>query len=202
MTFDRLDGFLSALAAGPSAAVPPEVWPEAIWGTAGSGGVFADSAQAEYVMGLIRRHLVAIQRRLENGHGHAPEIRSIFRGDGLDEWGLGFLDGIELAMQAWEPLRKDRRRGKPLLAPILYAATADARHYPDGDVPATTDDHVAEIAGTLTELWAYWRQPSELIGPQRLVRAAPKPGRNQPCPCGSGKKYKRCCGSELRAESA
>jgi hypothetical protein len=24
-------------------------------------------------------------------------------------------------------------------------------------------------------------------------RAEPKPGRNDPCPCGSGKKYKRCC---------
>jgi len=26
-----------------------------------------------------------------------------------------------------------------------------------------------------------------------LVRTSPKVGRNQPCPCGSGKKYKRCC---------
>lgn len=24
-------------------------------------------------------------------------------------------------------------------------------------------------------------------------RVDPKPGRNDPCPCGSGKKYKRCC---------
>jgi uncharacterized protein len=27
------------------------------------------------------------------------------------------------------------------------------------------------------------------------VRVAPKPGRNDPCPCGSGKKYKKCCGA-------
>jgi uncharacterized protein len=27
-----------------------------------------------------------------------------------------------------------------------------------------------------------------------LRRTAPKFGRNDPCPCGSGKKYKRCCG--------
>jgi preprotein translocase subunit SecA len=26
------------------------------------------------------------------------------------------------------------------------------------------------------------------------VRAAKKVGRNDPCPCGSGKKYKKCCG--------
>jgi SEC-C motif-containing protein len=27
-----------------------------------------------------------------------------------------------------------------------------------------------------------------------VVRATPKVGRNDPCPCGSGKKYKQCCG--------
>ena len=29
---------------------------------------------------------------------------------------------------------------------------------------------------------------------QPVVRSAPKVGRNSPCPCGSGKKYKQCCG--------
>lgn len=27
------------------------------------------------------------------------------------------------------------------------------------------------------------------------VRSAPKVGRNDPCPCGSGKKHKKCCGA-------
>jgi uncharacterized protein YecA (UPF0149 family) len=27
-----------------------------------------------------------------------------------------------------------------------------------------------------------------------IVREAPKVGRNDLCPCGSGKKYKKCCG--------
>jgi hypothetical protein len=36
------------------------------------------------------------------------------------------------------------------------------------------------------------RRPGERIGP--VVRANPKVGRNEPCPCGSGKKFKRCCG--------
>jgi len=34
--------------------------------------------------------------------------------------------------------------------------------------------------------------------PQELVpyqRTSPRIGRNEPCPCGSGKKYKRCCGA-------
>ena len=32
---------------------------------------------------------------------------------------------------------------------------------------------------------------------QPFVREAPKVGRNDPCPCGSGKKYKKCCGRNL-----
>jgi SEC-C motif domain protein len=32
------------------------------------------------------------------------------------------------------------------------------------------------------------------IIPETIVREGPKIGRNDPCPCGSGKKYKKCCG--------
>ncbi|MEQ8516249.1 MAG: SEC-C metal-binding domain-containing protein, partial [Chromatocurvus sp.] len=31
--------------------------------------------------------------------------------------------------------------------------------------------------------------------PQTFTREAPKVGRNDPCPCGSGKKYKQCHGA-------
>ncbi|MDZ7637918.1 MAG: SEC-C metal-binding domain-containing protein [Bryobacterales bacterium] len=31
--------------------------------------------------------------------------------------------------------------------------------------------------------------------PKSVKRAEPKVGRNDPCPCGSGKKYKKCCGA-------
>ena len=31
--------------------------------------------------------------------------------------------------------------------------------------------------------------------PEQVVRQGPKIGRNDPCPCGSGKKYKKCCGA-------
>jgi hypothetical protein len=31
--------------------------------------------------------------------------------------------------------------------------------------------------------------------PPPAARSAPKPGRNDPCPCGSGKKFKKCCGA-------
>jgi uncharacterized protein len=34
------------------------------------------------------------------------------------------------------------------------------------------------------------------LGPRvETLRKAPEPGRNDPCPCGSGKKYKKCHGA-------
>ena len=38
------------------------------------------------------------------------------------------------------------------------------------------------------------QQAKSKKSPQRSVRVAKEPGRNEPCPCGSGKKYKKCCG--------
>jgi preprotein translocase subunit SecA len=37
--------------------------------------------------------------------------------------------------------------------------------------------------------------PRERVRPSTMKREAPKVGRNDPCPCGSGKKYKKCCGA-------
>ena len=34
----------------------------------------------------------------------------------------------------------------------------------------------------------------KMVGPGQYTRESPKVGRNDPCPCGSGKKYKKCCG--------
>lgn len=39
-----------------------------------------------------------------------------------------------------------------------------------------------------------WLYEEGNIAPKTVVRAGPKVGRNDPCPCGSGKKYKHCCG--------
>ena len=39
-----------------------------------------------------------------------------------------------------------------------------------------------------------WFYDEGNVVPKTIVRTGPKVGRNDPCPCGSGKKYKHCCG--------
>lgn len=49
--------------------------------------------------------------------------------------------------------------------------------------------HFKKVDGT----WYYFE--GEPVKPETYVRETPKVGRNDPCPCGSGKKYKKCCGA-------
>lgn len=41
--------------------------------------------------------------------------------------------------------------------------------------------------------WFY--EDGEIPDTTPFTRATPKVGRNEPCPCGSGKKFKKCCGA-------
>lgn len=51
-----------------------------------------------------------------------------------------------------------------------------------------------EVAKFVKEKDGWKFDDGELVGEKPVVREEPKIGRNDPCPCGSGKKYKKCCG--------
>jgi len=41
---------------------------------------------------------------------------------------------------------------------------------------------------------AWYYVDGDFVSPETVKHASPKVGRNDPCPCGSGKKFKKCCG--------
>ncbi|MFO8100584.1 MAG: YchJ family protein [Dehalococcoidia bacterium] len=51
-----------------------------------------------------------------------------------------------------------------------------------------------ELAHFQKEEGTWYYLEGEPVKPETYVREGPKIGRNDPCPCGSGKKYKHCCG--------
>ena len=51
---------------------------------------------------------------------------------------------------------------------------------------------IAQFARSKSGDWIF--QDGQIVGPEPIRRETPKIGRNDPCPCGSGKKYKKCCG--------
>lgn len=112
----------------------------------------------------------------------------------LSYWGLGVLRGFSQFLseddQAKSPWRNciesvaqlviHEQRGEP---------TSDATKHPLMQVLADMQDiRAAAQSGGLDALAQVMGQKSEPI------RAEEKPNRNEPCPCGSGTKYKKCCG--------
>jgi hypothetical protein len=97
------------------------------------------------------------------------------------------------------------RLGDPHLT-ALYTAYYEEHHGDGGD------GRLAETVGRFAlDLWNASIDEIIALLPERApeppipgvpVRAAPKVGRNEPCPCGSGKKFKRCCADRLAAASA
>ena len=69
-----------------------------------------------------------------------------------------------------------------------------------------TQERAAEVAAICNERGWYFMaeiapdEPEDIsslermLNPPAQVKAEKRPGRNDPCPCASGKKYKRCCG--------
>lgn len=70
--------------------------------------------------------------------------------------------------------------------------------HPDRRTPDEWNQYAKQIADVVIDVYDYWREhPVEQhADPDTTVRrSAPKVGRNDPCPCGSGKKFKLCHGT-------
>ena len=116
-------------------------------------------------------------------------------------WALGFLAAVEQWADEWAPPRDkeaadmlaDALEAIEVLAGDDTAPPAVSMYAEDG--PPTVSEQRLEDYGEA--IWAVYdlRQLWKSLGPRvAAVRRADEPGRNDPCPCGSGKKYKRCHG--------
>lgn len=86
-------------------------------------------------------------------------------------------------------LGESSERGKAAAAELREALECGEDVWDDEDVNQPFG------SGPLLQSAPYQQDWDDDWGPQQpYVRETPKIGRNDPCPCGSGKKYKKCCG--------
>jgi len=203
LNISSLHGFLTALTVGPSLIPPSEWWPF-IWGK--EEPIFNSEADGERILGLVMRLYGSIGKTLEkNPDGFLP----VLLGDDLEnddyltseDWCRGFVQGMAMRPADWDRLVEDPR-APSMLAPILAFTSADAMadvlEHGKGKVKRET--LIAFLPFSVAEIYDYWREERrknarDLTFGSLPIRAAPKVGRNDPCPCGSGKKYKKCCGA-------
>jgi uncharacterized protein len=116
-------------------------------------------------------------------------------------WALGVLEAIESFADDWvAPTGDDDNSAwyEGSLRAILALTQRDEAQlaadlklrYPGQTL--TRDELVDEACLALQDLRCYWVEHAPRHAPRRVE---PVPGRNDPCPCGSGKKYKKCHGA-------
>ncbi len=193
MTFEMLDGLLTALVIGPTTVMPSEYLPE-IWGTDdGEGPVWESLEQAQYFMDLLMKHWNAIAARRNADAPHAPLIDHFGDAERGQRWAKGFVVGVDLGRASWESIFQDRRSAEIILS-IFALVRDDPDIFEDRITPEMRAEILDQLPVIVQIIAAYWRDPGARPSRREPVRST-KVGRNEPCPCGSGKKFKKCRGS-------
>jgi uncharacterized protein len=204
MTLEALDGFLHAIAIGPETLMPSR-WLPKVWGqTDGSMMPPAeDLDQMEHVLQLVMRHFNSIVF----GFGQRPQFIEPLWGttqygemgefEDAEMWAYGFCEGVNLNRAAWQALLNDPK-GKQWYRPIGLLGEDDFS--PDQDALTQTPEQRQALAGEIEDclkhIHAFWLPLRHAVAErQQAQRMSTKVGRNEPCPCGSGKKFKKCCGA-------
>ncbi|NJM92146.1 MAG: UPF0149 family protein [Rhodospirillaceae bacterium] len=198
LSVHAIDGYLTAIAIGPELVMPSE-WLALLWDE--EEPVFADANEAQTILSAIMARYNEILLEVDRS---PRDFRPLFLPADPNQrpsmalaaqWATGFWKGMALRSDAWRALIADRD-ARDLLAPIVYLAEDDKGQRLLKETRDEDDELVLStpglIPGVVPAIRDYWRRRAGRPTAPQPVR---RPGRNEPCPCGSGRKYKRCCGA-------
>lgn len=108
MTIDMMDGFLHAIAIGPT-TMHPEQWLPKIWGSENIMPPMESLDQINHVMGLVMRHFNSIIAGFEaDPRDIAPAWATTrYRGKEYDDaegWAYGFVEGMKRCWNDCQPM--------------------------------------------------------------------------------------------------
>ncbi|MEP6869376.1 MAG: UPF0149 family protein [Novosphingobium sp.] len=197
MLLSQMDGFLTGIIVSPD-MIMPKKWLKIIWaGEDGEGAPeFGDAATLKRFIDLVMLHYNQILGSLNRPGDFAPVFEMDTRSDETlwELWIEGFAQAMELSPEGW---RRISASGDPACKDAL-AGIATLKDFYEGELKLAKaeEDRWDREAPDLIPIWV------ELLHAWRLVNECRRPtpvrytkvGRNDPCSCGSGKKYKKCCG--------
>ena len=212
MTYPQLAGFLFSMANAPE-LIPPSEWMPIAFNDQDAGYETRDEAERvlQAMMALYNdcgRERTEGSAVLPPGCEIRPQPLDNLDADALlSQWARGFLAGHAYLEEIWDectPDELDKELGSMLMVLTFFASPRLAEAYHKEGKGKTSLEH---LAGTIVRIF-----PDALIEYAHLGRTIfqarcetgdlgqepsdrPKIGRNDPCPCGSRKKFKKCCGA-------
>ena len=210
---EALDGFLSALVVSPEPVAQAE-WEPVVWG--GKPPRWDDGTEAAQVRQLLAGHWNMASARVRHDGDTLPDHlaplmwlpedpeltgEEALHEDELDvgqDWALGFFTAVSLREDAWDRWLDDNDWIEEIFDHLDRLASGEAINPDDPTAPATPVGYqerlaiVSSLPGMLADLNAH---RVDALTPRTPIRRDAEPGRNDACPCGSGKKYKKCCGA-------
>ena len=199
-----VDGFLTAYALHPEHPSKADMYPY-IFSAEGDPAAMPED---DRILELLDIRLNEIQAALAAKGGLDPVIfplvddndNVITNEEGLEAiepWASGFFFG----MFRWPEELIQSDEVTELAAPILRNLSSDSfdsaeeaqqfiEQFRQDNMPKNLEDALYDLVKAVFDL-------KQLIDPNKpVVRETPRVGRNDPCPCGSGKKFKQCCGKK------
>lgn len=204
MTFEAMDGYMHAVAIGPT-TLRPQQWLPPIWGHTEAQGMMPAGQSLEQINRILllsMRHFNSIIAALEDEPPDVFPYWCVVNFDGrefddAESWAWGFVQGVDLCRADWRSLL-ETEQGQAWYRPIGLLGETDFGA--EQDALTRTPEQRAELALQIPEavlaLHAHWLPLRRATYERNVARALQgRAGRNDPCPCGSGKKFKTCCGA-------
>ena len=208
-----LDGFLVGAALQPEPVPLEAVLPYVFDAEARAEATPADPAVRQRVADLVARQYGYLAACLAAREGFDPIVFSVedeqgrpVEGKGgivaLAPWAAGFMNAIHTFPQLLDTHGEDSALAESLVGVLRHLPVdpdepaAEARRFAEDKRRVERDMPLADLDDAIEHLIECVLDAADISRPRKpLARETPKVGRNDPCPCGSGRKYKQCHGA-------
>lgn len=191
MRCDEVQGFMMALLSGPDALNPTNWLPEIL----GEESLF-DAKERTEIERLVMA--MAADMRMRLNEKILPDLWFYEDEAGNPDfytWCNAYLYALDIVPTDWFEA-VDQEEFEDLFYPIM-ALGGIYDDEENGEIILHLNEKEltqleSDLPHVLLDIYWYWQ--AIINKPQTVRREGEKVGRNDPCPCGSGKKYKACCG--------